>query len=227
MLVQRVIIKKRAKKCNTINLYKRDNLILGTADLLAETFQMLNDIKDFNFNTKNEKIENITEANELEDKCNHYRSVFEDLTKKLKTQNANIIRRAHKSSMRFSFASDKEFSFVDDGTNNNTNNENDFAFTNGKEFLDGISSKQKQNTAIDQANVKINSISRKSSVQNFLNTLKRGGSGNSLNNEDILLRMESKVFHAIEGDDKTWLQRNYIKIIIGVIIAIVILYFII
>ena len=31
----------------------------------------------------------------------------------------------------------------------------------------------------------------------------------------------------IEGDEKTWLQRNYIKIIIGVIIAIVILYFII
>ena len=64
-------------------------------------------------------------------------------------------------------------------------------------------------------------------MQNFLNTLKRGGSGNSLNNEDTLLRMESKVFHAIKGDEKTWLQRNYIKIIIGVIIAIVILYFII
>ena len=85
LLVQRVITKKRAKKCNTINIYKRDNLILGTADLFAETFQMLNDIKDFNIKEKNEKIENITEANELEDKCNHYRSVFEDLTKKLKS----------------------------------------------------------------------------------------------------------------------------------------------
>ena len=37
-------------------------------------------------------MKNITEANELEDKCNHCRSVFEDLTTKLKTQNANIIR---------------------------------------------------------------------------------------------------------------------------------------
>lgn len=196
-------------------------MILGTADLFAETFNMLNDIKEFNFSSKNEKIENITEANELQDKCNSYRQFFEDLTKKIKAQNKNIINRAHKSSLFFSFASEKDFNYLDEVKDKDI----EYDFTNGKEFLDGISNKQKQNNAIEQATYKIKSLSRKNSIQELL--IQNLKTSNQHDDNFEIKRMESKVFHAIEGEKGNFFSKNLSYIVLFIICVILIIYFLI
>ena len=64
---------------------KIDCLIIEIGDLISETFDLLK--LYFKYNKKNEKIENITEVNSLEDKCNSLNKQFEDITNKIKKQN--------------------------------------------------------------------------------------------------------------------------------------------
>ena len=52
--------------------------------------QLIKDYKEFK---ANETIENITEGNLLEEKCNSLNKQFEDIINKIKKQNLNIIQR--------------------------------------------------------------------------------------------------------------------------------------
>ena len=136
-----------------------DKIILETADSIAETFYLINIIKNFEYSNKQTKIQNITKANALEDECHKYKKMFDDLTDKIKQQNITLIKQA-RNSYRYSNYSDFSGE-LHVGSQELTNNDN---FANGKEFLDGIEIKRKQNDAIYKAAQKINrSLSRNNS----------------------------------------------------------------
>ncbi len=136
-----------------------DKTIIETADKIAETFTLIEIIKNFDYKDRNQKIQNITKANRLEDECNKYKKIFDDLTDKIKQQNINLIKQA-RNSVRYSNFSD--FSNDDQPVNNNNIN---IGFQNGKEFLDGIEMKKKQNDAINKAAKKIErSLSRRNTM---------------------------------------------------------------
>ena len=127
-----------------------DKIILSTADEIGETFTLIEIIKNFEYKDRNQKIQNITKANRLEDECNQYKNKFDDLTDKIRKQNLNLIKQA-RTSMRHSNFSD----FSGEIHLNDEEPANPVGFKNGKEFLDGIEMKRKQNDIINKATKKI------------------------------------------------------------------------
>lgn len=142
-----------------------DKIILKTADEISETFNLIEIIKNFEYNDRNQKIQNITKANKLEDECNKYKKIFDDLTDKIKQKNINLIKQA-RSSLRYSNYSD--FSGEIHLNSDDNNNNNSIGFQNGKEFLDGIEMKRKQNDAIYRASQKIKKTMSKRSMANIM-----------------------------------------------------------
>ena len=139
-----------------------DKIILVTADEIAETFYLIKIIKNFEYKDRNQKIQNITQANRMEEECNKYKKIFDDLTDKIKQQNLNLINQA-RSSIRYSNYSDfsGEIHLDNDEPTGNT------GFKNGKEFLDGIEMKRKQNDAIYKATKKIERTLNKKNILTF------------------------------------------------------------
>ena len=136
-----------------------EKIILKTADDIAETFNLIEIIKNFEYKEKNQKIENITKANRLEDECNKYKKIFDDLTDKIKQQNLNLIKQA-RTSIRYSNFSD----FSGEIHLNNDEPIINNGFQNGKEFIEGIEMKRKQNDAINKATKKIEQTLSKKNV---------------------------------------------------------------
>ena len=197
------------KKCK-IQLNKvSDGVIAETANLFTETISMLNDIKDHNYSTKNEKVENIPEATELEDQCNVYKNKFEELTKRIKAQNRRLIERA-KSSFRFSYNS---ISTPDKVESNNVETGKDF-------LLDSTDNKEKQNSIIDEAHYKISSVSRRNSIQNFIMQT-------TINNKDESIKMEKKIMSALDGSQSGFFTKKKVYILLLIIILIIIVYLVI
>ena len=152
-----------------------EKIILKTADEIAETFNLIEIIKNFEYKEKNQKIENITKANRLEDECSKYKKIFDDLTDKIKKQNINLIKQA-RTSIRYSNFSD----FSGEINLNNDEPVNNTGFQNGKEFLEGIEMKRKQNDAINKAAKKIEkSLSKKNVL-----IMNLTGDENNNNNDD-------------------------------------------
>ena len=152
-----------------------EKIILKTADEIAETFNLIEIIKNFEYKEKNQKIENITKANRLEDECSKYKKIFDDLTDKIKKQNINLIKQA-RTSIRYSNFSD----FSGEINLNNDEPANNTGFQNGKEFLEGIEMKRKQNDAINKAAKKIEkSLSKKNVL-----IMNLTGDENNNNNDD-------------------------------------------
>ena len=141
-----------------------DKIILKTADEISETFNLIEIIKNFEYNDRNQKIQTITKANKLEDECNKYKKIFDDLTDKIKQKNINLIKQA-RSSLRYSNYSDFSGEIH---LNDEENNNNNAGFQNGKEFLDGIEMKRKQNDAIYKAAQKIRKTISKRSTANIM-----------------------------------------------------------
>ena len=174
-----------------------DKRIIETADKIAETFDLIEIIKNFEYSDRDQKINNITKANRLEDECNKYKKIFDDLTDKIKKQNINLIRQA-RNSVRYSNFSDfsSDMHLNDDQYGNNS-----IGFQNGKEFLDGIEMKKKQNDAIYKATKKIErSLSRK-------NTMTMNIKVNDANVEDKYM----EVFNIEYNNKKNELQNNLLN----------------
>ena len=175
-----------------------DKIILNTADEIAETFNLIEIIKNFEYNDRNQKIQNITKANRLEDECNKYKKIFDDLTDKIKKQNLNLIKQA-RSSYRYSNYSD----FSGEIHLNNDEPVHNTGFQNGKEFLDGIEMKRKQNDAIYKATKK---IERSLSRRNTLTFNIKSNNDNDNNNKEEGNVME--IFNIECNHKKNDLQTN-------------------
>ena len=176
-----------------------DKIILETADKIAETFNFIEIIKNFEYNNRNQKIQNITKANRLEAECNKYKKIFDDLTDKIKQKNLNLIKQA-RNSLRYSNFSDFSGEIhlnVDQPTNN-------IGFEDEKLFLDGIEMKRKQNDAIYKATKKIErSLSR-------MNTITKNLKINIENNKKDDNNIE--IFNIKYNDKKDDLKTNLLPI---------------
>ena len=175
-----------------------EKVIIETADIIAETFNLIEIIKNFEYKDRNIKIQNITKANRFEDECNKYKKIYDDLTDKIKKQNINLIKQA-RTSVRYSNFSDfsGEIHLNDDQPINN------IEFQNGKEFLEGIELKRKQNNAITKAAKKIER--RMSKKTALIMNLKANNENNENNKDDDENNME--IFN-IEYNKKNDLQKN-------------------
>lgn len=122
----------------------------------------------------------------------------------------NIIRQS------YVFSSMSSFDFIRESitSNSNANNINRKApFRNGRDFLDDIENKQKQNNTIDQAAFIIAaSSSRKNSIQNVLFGVKSDGF-NKLN-ESFEQKIESNISKAFTTERRSFISKYLIYVIL-------------
>ena len=144
-----------------------EKIILETGDEISQTFDLIEIVKNYKFNDKNQKIQNIKQANSLEDQCNTYKEKFDNLTNEIKKQNLNIIRQV-RNSKRFSNASDfsGEIHLGNDSPKKNNNDQNNsFDYDSDKNILESIELKKKQNEAINKIARKMErSLSRRQTI---------------------------------------------------------------
>lgn len=224
-----------------------NELIIKTADEISETFDMIEIIINFEYKDKNQKIQNITKANNLKDDCCKYKNKFEDLTEKIKKSNLNAINQANRSVRNSNYSQ-----FSGDIQLDNEEPSNNFGFQNGKEFLEEIEIKKKQNDAINQANLKIGRVSKISNLnrENSLNNnhmeyfnfgYKKNKNNNGVEknlneredskfhnmNSTVFREMEDKVLIALEDHKECCLTKHWLlSLIITICIIIIILYYI-
>lgn len=207
-------------------MFPSDSVILSTADLFNETFNLINDIKEYDYTTKSEKINNITGATELEDKCNKYKDQYERLVQKIKAHNMNIIRQSYVFSSISSFDFNPEANTKANINSNSNSSKPKAYFSNGRDFLDDIESKQKQNETIDQAAFIISaSASRKNSIQNVLFSIKGDGM-NKQRGESFERKIEYNISKAFTTERQSFLSKNLLYIIltlvfIGVVLSLI------
>ena len=188
-----------SKQDNKEKAEEIEKIIIETADKIAETFNLIEIIKNYEYKDRDIKIQNITKANRLEDECNKYKKIYDDLTDKIKKQNLNLIKQA-RTSVRYSNFSD----FSGEIHLNDEQPINNVEFQNGKEFLEGIEVKRKQNNAITKATRRIERrLSKKSAL---IMNLK---AHNENNKDDDENKME--IFNIEENSKKNDLQKNLIS----------------
>ena len=144
-----------------------EKIILETGDEISQTFDLIEIVKNYKFNDKNQKIQNIKQANSLEDKCNTYKEKFDNLTNEIKKQNLNLIKQA-RNTKRYSNFSDfsGEIHLDNDSPKKNNNDQNNsFDYDSDKNILESIELKKKQNEAINKIARKMErSLSRRQTI---------------------------------------------------------------
>ena len=144
-----------------------EKIILETGDEISQTFDLIEIVKNYKFNDKNQKIQNIKQANSLEDKCNTYKEKFDNLTNEIKKQNLNLIKQA-RNTKRYSNFSDfsGEIHLGNDSPKKNNNGQNNsFDYDSDKNILESIELKKKQNEAINKIARKMErSLSRRQTI---------------------------------------------------------------
>ena len=144
-----------------------EKIILETGDEISQTFDLIEIVKNYKFNDKNQKIQNIKQANSLEDKCNTYKEKFDNLTNEIKKQNLNLIKQA-RNTKRYSNFSDfsGEIHLDNDSPKKNNNGQNNsFDYDSDKNILESIELKKKQNEAINKIARKMErSLSRRQTI---------------------------------------------------------------
>ena len=140
---------------------------METGDEISQTFDLIEIVKNYKFNDKNQKIQNIKQANSLEDKCNTYKEKFDNLTNEIKKQNLNLIKQA-RNTKRYSNFSDfsGEIHLGNDSPKKNNNDQNNpFDYDSDKNILESIELKKKQNEAINKIARKMErSLSRRQTI---------------------------------------------------------------
>ena len=230
-----------------------EKIITETGDEISETFNLIEIIKNYEYQDRNIKIRNIKQANSLEDKCNNYKEKFDNLINEIKKQNLNLIRQA-RNSIRYSNFSDFSGEIYLNNETPKINNNNSNEFNSEKKYLMNIEMKKKQNNAINKAAKKMErSLSRRltaikmtneadnenNSLENFNideNYKKNNESPNegskdfsngiiSKKSSTIIHDMEKKVFIALEGQNQNFIRKYWIFILIIIILILFILYY--
>ena len=142
-----------------------EKIILECGDEISEAFDLIEIVKNFEYNNNSQKIQNIKQANSLEDKCNIYKEKFENITNDIKKQNLNLINQV-RNSKRFSYASDFSgdihLNNESPQKNNNNQNNNYPELDSDRNISESIETKKKQNEAIKKAAKKMErSLSRR------------------------------------------------------------------
>ena len=231
-----------------------EKIIIETGDEISETFNLIEIVKNFEYEDRNQKIQNMKQANTLEDKCNNYKEKFDNLINEIKKQNLNLIRQA-RNSIRYSNFSDFSGEIHLGNETPKKNNNNNVEFNNEKNILMNIEMKKKQNNAINKAAKKMeHSLSIRqtairmttqnendnNSLENF-NIDENFKKNNESHNEDnrdfsnrmirkksstVLRNMEKEVFNALEGQKQSCIRKYWIFILIFIVLFLLIIYYI-
>ena len=158
-----------------------EKIILETGDEITETFNLIEIVKNFEYTNRNQKIQNIKQANSLEDQCNKYKEKFDNLINEIQKQNLNLIKQARNSKRVSNFS---DFSGEIHLNNNDTpikNNNNQILFSPDKKYLENIEIKKKQNFAIKKASKKM-----ERSLSKRLTSIKFNNQGEHENKDDSI-----------------------------------------
>ena len=253
--LQEYVLRLGSKSDNSQKGEHMHEVISNAGDEMAEIFRLIEVIQNFEYKDRNQKIQNIKEANNLFDKCNKYKEKFDNLVNEIKQQNLNSIRQA-RHSIRFSNFSDLsgEIKLDNETPKKNINNHKN-EINSEKKILIDIEMKKKQNEAINRATRKVErSLSRRPTYikidtnnENDVKSLEKfnldynANKTNSENNEftnrgsnDSILRkktssifrdMEKKVYIALEGQNQGFIKRYWLCILIVVILILIIVYY--
>ena len=227
-----------------------EKIILETGDEISETFNLIEIVKNFEYDDRNKKIHNIQLANNLEDNCNSYNEKFHNLVNDIKKQNLNLINQA-RNSIRFSnvsnFSCDLKL---------NTPKKNKSDNSSDKKILNRIEIKKKQNNAINKATRKIERSISKRLTLNKINTndIDKDDSLENFNiddnfkkNNELIISeskeystnyltkksstdfhdMENKVFIALEGQQQSFIKRHWLIILIIIVFILIAIYYIV
>jgi hypothetical protein len=144
-----------------------EKIILETGDEISQAFDLIEIVKNFDYNDKKQKIQNIQQANSLEDKCKTYKEKFDNLTNEIKKQNLNLIKQA-RNTRRFSNFSDfsGEIHLDNDSPKKkNSEQNNSIEYESDKNIVENIEVKKKQNKAIKKIARKMErSLSRRQTM---------------------------------------------------------------
>ena len=230
-----------------------EKIILETGDEISETFNLIEIVKNFEYQDRYQKIQNIKQANNLEDKCNNYKEKFHNLINEIKKQNINLINQA-RNSIRYSNFSDFSGEIHLDNETPKKNSNNNTEFTSEKKYLMNIEMKKKQNDAIKKAAKKMErSLSRRLTLvrmtnepENDNNSLEifnidenfkknnespNGGSRDFSNkaiskkSSTFLHNVEKEVYNALEGQKQSCMRRYWIFILIFIVLILLIIYY--
>ena len=188
-----------------------EKIILETGDEISEAFDLIEIVKNYEYDNRNQKIQNIQQANSLEDQCNTYKEKFDNLTNEIKKQNLNIIKQV-RNSKRFSnasdFSGDIHLNNVSPKKYNNNNPNNSSEFDSDKNILEHIEIKKKQNEAIKKAARKMErSLSRRQTMARLNSNVKENN-----NDEDSIeifnIDNNYKKMNELHGNDSKDLSNN-------------------
>ena len=189
-----------------------EKIILETGDEISQTFDLIEIVKNYKFNDKNQKIQNIKQANSLEDKCNTYKEKFDNLTNEIKKQNLNLIKQA-RNTKRYSNFSDfsGEIHLGNDSPKKNNNDQNNsFDYDSDKNILESIEVKKKQNEAINKIARKMErSLSRRQTIAK-LNSKENNGDDDGMEIFNIDINYK-KMNEEKGGDSKDLSNANSSK----------------
>ena len=210
-----------SKKDNKEKSQKANELIENTGKILTDIYNYIKDIKEFQYISRDDKIQNIKKAKDYELRCNSLKLNFEELTNKIKQQGQQIIDSSRKSLK------------LQDSFNNNENNYNqkednkkddlELQFINGREYLEGIEDKEKQINTIVKVTNQINEISKKT-ADIVIN------SGYKINTiEDNINSMDTNIKNAVDhmkeakkANDSAGGYSNKLLYAIGIIVLAII-----
>ena len=210
-----------SKKDNKEKSQKANELIENTGKILTDIYNYIKDIKEFQYISRDDKIQNIKKAKDYELRCNSLKLNFEELTNKIKQQGQQIIDSSRKSLK------------LQDSFNNNENNYNqkednkkddlELQFINGREYLEGIEDKEKQINTIVKVTNQINEISKKTADI----VIKSGEKINTI--EDNINSMDTNIKNAVDhmkeakkSNDSAGGYSNKLLYAIGIIVLAII-----
>ena len=253
--LQDYVLRLGSKSDNSQKGEHMHEVISKAGDEISEVFKLIEVIQNFEYKDRNQKIQNIKEANNIFDKCNNYKEKFDNLVNEIKKQNLNSIRQA-RNSIRYSNFSDfsGDLNLVNETPKKNNNNHNT-EINSEKKILMDIEIKKKQNDAINRATrkmerrlsriptaIKIDVVNEtdNKNLEKFnidYNNNKKNNENTKFSNRgsnDSILRkrsstifsdMENKVYIALEGQNQSFIKRYWLFILIFIILIFVIIYY--
>ena len=115
-----------------------EKIILEAGDEISETFNLIEIVKNYEYKDRNQKIKNINQANNLENKCNTYKEKYDNLINEIKQKNLNLIRQVSNSIRNSNFSDFSGEIYLDNETPKK--NHNNTEFNSEKKFIKSFES---------------------------------------------------------------------------------------
>ena len=212
-------LKIGSKQENSQTTEESNDLIETTTNFIVDTFNYLDDIKNFDYSSNIQKKENVNKAKDLENTLQIKKNILQKLINNIKNQGQEYINNA-RNTLRIIEEKERE-SIVD--KNDMDNNEQELKLLNGREYIEGIHDKENQINVIIDVTQKLNELSQFQAEK----VLESGQKINTI--EDNVNQMSSNISNAVEHmkeakkyNESAGGYTNYCLYIIGIIVLLLI-----